>query len=175
MRKEGFGNLKYKYLPEFVYGGTDGTITTFAVVSGVIGASLSSSIVLILGFANLFADGFSMAISNYLSTKSRNELSKTKMDANKTAMATFFAFLIIGFIPLISFVLAIITKNSFLIQKQFILSIIFTGISLMIIGCFKGLVTHKSKIYSSIQTFLIGGTAAFLAFLTGYLIKHIIG
>lgn len=57
------------YLKDLVYGAIDGTVTTFAVVAGVAGASLSPTIVLILGFANLFADGFSMAISNYLSIK----------------------------------------------------------------------------------------------------------
>jgi VIT1/CCC1 family predicted Fe2+/Mn2+ transporter len=60
-------------IEDFVYGATDGAVTTFAVVSGVVGASLSPSIILILGFANLFADGFSMAVSNYLSAKSRIE------------------------------------------------------------------------------------------------------
>ena len=43
--------LKGTYLPSFVYGGIDGAVTTFAVVAGVVGASLSSAIVLILGFA----------------------------------------------------------------------------------------------------------------------------
>ncbi len=60
-------------LEDFVYGATDGAVTTFAVVAGVIGASLSPAIVLILGFANLFADGFSMAVGNYLATKSQKE------------------------------------------------------------------------------------------------------
>lgn len=60
-------------LEDFVYGATDGAVTTFAVVAGVIGASLSPSIVLILGFANLLADGFSMAVGNYLATKARRE------------------------------------------------------------------------------------------------------
>lgn len=60
-------------IEDFVYGATDGVVTTFAIVAGVVGASLSPSIVLILGFANLFADGFSMAIGNYLSTKSKIE------------------------------------------------------------------------------------------------------
>ena len=58
---------------DFVYGAVDGSVTTFAVVAGVIGAELSPSIVLILGFANLFADGFSMAVGNYLSSKTRVE------------------------------------------------------------------------------------------------------
>ena len=60
-------------LEDFVYGATDGAVTTFAVVAGVIGAFLSPSIVLILGFANLFADGFSMAVGNYLATKTQYE------------------------------------------------------------------------------------------------------
>lgn len=58
------------YLRDAVLGGIDGTVTTFAVVCGVVGASLSPAIVLILGFANLLADGFSMAASNYSATRS---------------------------------------------------------------------------------------------------------
>ncbi len=61
------------YLSDFIYGGIDGSVTTFAIVAGVTGASLSPTIVLILGFGNLFADGFSMAVGNYLSTKSKKE------------------------------------------------------------------------------------------------------
>ncbi len=57
------------YLRDFVYGGIDGAVTTFAVVSGVSGAALSPAIVIILGVANLLADGFSMAASNYSGTK----------------------------------------------------------------------------------------------------------
>jgi vacuolar iron transporter family protein len=60
-------------IQDFVYGATDGAVTTFAVVAGVIGASLSPSIVLILGIANLFADGFSMSIGNYLGAKAQRE------------------------------------------------------------------------------------------------------
>lgn len=60
----------YNWLPDFVYGGIDGAITTFAVVAGVTGAHLDPKIALILGFANLFGDGFSMATGKYLSDKS---------------------------------------------------------------------------------------------------------
>ena len=62
-----------RYIKSVVYGGLDGIITTFAVVAGVAGASLSAGIVLILGFANLIADGISMAIGDYLSSKSERE------------------------------------------------------------------------------------------------------
>lgn len=59
-----------EYLGEFVYGGIDGSVTTFAVVAGSAGAELSVSVVLILGFANLLADGFAMSVGAYLSTRS---------------------------------------------------------------------------------------------------------
>ena len=65
-------------IEEFVYGATDGAVTTFAVVAGVVGAGLSPSIILILGFANLFADGFSMAVGNYLGAKSQKEFIEKK-------------------------------------------------------------------------------------------------
>ncbi len=57
------------YLRDFVYGGIDGVVTTFAIVAGVEGATLPGHIVLILGLANVIADGFSMAASNYSGTK----------------------------------------------------------------------------------------------------------
>lgn len=57
------------YLRDWVYGGIDGAVTTFAIVAGVIGADLSARVILILGLANLLADGFSMAAGNYSATK----------------------------------------------------------------------------------------------------------
>lgn len=62
-----------QYIGSLIYGGLDGIITTFAVVAGVAGASLNMGVVLILGFANLLADGLSMAIGDYLSTKAEIE------------------------------------------------------------------------------------------------------
>lgn len=64
---------KYNWVSDFVYGGIDGAVTTFAVVAGVEGASLTVPIILILGFANLFADGFSMSVSKYSSDKASVE------------------------------------------------------------------------------------------------------
>jgi VIT1/CCC1 family predicted Fe2+/Mn2+ transporter len=61
------------YLHDFIYGAIDGTITTFAVVAGVQGANLDETIVIILGFANLIADGFSMAVSNYLGSRAERQ------------------------------------------------------------------------------------------------------
>jgi vacuolar iron transporter family protein len=61
------------YIAEFVYGGIDGAITTFAVVAGATGAGLSTSVVIILGVANLIADGFSMSVGNYFSSKAQKD------------------------------------------------------------------------------------------------------
>ena len=61
------------YLPEVVYGSIDGIVTTFAVVAGAAGAELHINIILILGMANLFADGLSMSIGSYLSNKSERD------------------------------------------------------------------------------------------------------
>ena len=67
-----FGKLQ-TYLREFVYGGIDGAVTTFAVVAGGYGANLDTGILIILGFANLLADGFSMSVGAYLSAKSERD------------------------------------------------------------------------------------------------------
>lgn len=66
-------NIKVGYLREWVYGGIDGVVTTFAIVAGVTGASLSSQIIVILGIANLIGDGFSMAAGAYTSSKTELE------------------------------------------------------------------------------------------------------
>lgn len=70
--KTRFGKLQ-EYLREFVYGGIDGAVTTFAVVAGGFGANLDPGILIILGFANLLADGFSMSVGAYLSAKSERD------------------------------------------------------------------------------------------------------
>ena len=67
------GAPSFSYLRDWVYGGIDGAVTTFAIVAGVVGAELSNRVVLILGVANLVADGFSMAASNYSGTKTEHE------------------------------------------------------------------------------------------------------
>lgn len=63
-------NTYQAYLGEFVYGGIDGAVTTFAVVCGAVGAGLDNTVIIILGFANLLADGFAMSVGAYLSSKS---------------------------------------------------------------------------------------------------------
>ena len=71
--EEPHGSTLGPYIHDIVYGANDGIVTTFAVVSGVAGAELASYVVVILGFANVLADGLSMGLGNYLSGKSRKD------------------------------------------------------------------------------------------------------
>ena len=165
--------FRRKYLPEFVYGAIDGSVTTFAVVAGSMGASLSAAVILILGSANLIGDGFSMAISNYLSTKSRNELDrKEQKNPLKTAWATFISFLGVGLIPLLPFILAFFIPS--IDKYKIIISFILTGISFLLIGAIKGQVVRKHPLLSALETLAIGAIAASLAFIVGYLLKGIV-
>jgi len=69
--------LQPRYVADAVLGAIDGCVTTFAVVAGAVGAGFSASVALIMGFANLLADGFSMAVSNYEAVKSLHEFRET--------------------------------------------------------------------------------------------------
>src|SRR5688572_7955123 len=64
----------HSYLGDFVLGAVDGAVTTFAIVAGSAGAGLSAGIVLVLGLANLLADGFSMAAGNFLRARSEHQV-----------------------------------------------------------------------------------------------------
>ena len=91
-----------KYLPDLIYGANDGVITTLAIVSGVVGAALSTMVILILGFANLLADGLSMGASNVLSRRSDASVPElpTLSTAARHGVATFVGFVAAGIIPL---------------------------------------------------------------------------
>jgi VIT1/CCC1 family predicted Fe2+/Mn2+ transporter len=74
---------EHNYLRDGVLGGIDGAVTTFAVVCGVVGGQLPGSVVILLGFANLFADGFSMAVGNFEGTKSERDLVERARDIER--------------------------------------------------------------------------------------------
>lgn len=224
---------RYNWLPDFVYGGIDGAVTTFAVVAGVEGASLSVPIILILGFANLFADGFSMASSKYLSDKTnqeqydkiykrelkhikenishkdkeldqiisnygfkgkdlasakkvfqsnpqalvdlimRNEYSMTQENINpqKGGAATFISFILIGFIPLTAYLVKPFLSMSY--EQTFITTIIATLGALFVVGAIKSRFTDRHWIVSGLETALIGGIAASIAYAVGYFLRDL--
>lgn len=108
-----------RVLPEFVYGSVDGLITTFSIVAGASGGNLSNLVVLVMGLSNVFSDGFSMASASYLSARARNALpggdlngntrgtgrGSTTLSPEATAIATFVAFVVVGMVPMLPFLL----------------------------------------------------------------------
>jgi hypothetical protein len=102
------------YLPDLVYGANDGIITTFAVVSGVVGAALSERVIVILGLANLVADGFWMGASNYLARRSDTENGLDERgDAVRHGGATIAGFLAAGAIPLAAYLIPLASGARF--------------------------------------------------------------
>src|SRR3989344_8810892 len=100
-----------KYLKDAVYGANDGIVTTFAVVAGVAGAALSPITVLLLGIANLLADGFSMAASSFLAYRSERDFYRKENNSRawesenpkplRSSLITFIAFISAGLLPIL--------------------------------------------------------------------------
>lgn len=167
-----------EYIGDLVYGANDGIITTFAVVAGVAGASLAPKVVIILGIANLFADGLSMAASNYLARKSEKEyLEKQtggtmalKTDDEKhplnNALVTFFAFVIAGAIPLLPYLFGIDTN-------VFYWAILSTSLALFTVGSLRTLVTGIRWWLAGLEMFAIGAVAAGVAYGIGHLLGNL--
>ncbi len=143
------------YLPQMVYGAVDGTVTTFAVVAGATWGDLTNATIIILGLANLFADGASMSISAYLAAKSEKVGNKTPLSI---AIWTLVAFVIVWFIPLIPYVFDV---------WAFRLSCLMTGIAFVGIGVLKGYLSHTSTVASGLQTLGLGTIAALISYGVG--------
>src|SRR5688572_5726897 len=176
------------YLGEFVYGAIDGTVTTFAVVAGAAGAGLSSTVIVILGFANLIADGFSMGASSYLSAKSERDLKiKKHTEAGKEhephdhahgetplrdGLITFASFVVVGFIPFMLYVADAIFGWHIDGGQLFLWSSILTGLTFISIGLLKANVTKTKPWRAAGETFLLGAVAAVLAYALGDLLAN---
>lgn len=174
------------YLGEFVYGATDGTVTTFAVVAGAAGAGLSSSVIVILGFANLVADGFSMGASAYLSAKSKRDLKiKHHNEAGtehqphdlahgetplQDGAITFGSFVVVGFVPFMLYVFDAVVNLGVDGAVLFLWSSILTGLTFIGIGLLKAHVTKTKPWRAASETFLLGAVAASFAYVLGDLL-----
>lgn len=159
----GFRTIVQRYLGDLVYGANDGIVTTLAVVSGVTGAALSTRVILILGFANLFADGFSMGASKYLSARStaRAENRPGPAEAAQHGGATFGAFVIAGSIPLIAYLLP------WLGDDRFAWAVALALLALFVIGAGRALVTDRSWPRAGLEMLAIGALAGLAAYGVG--------
>ncbi len=171
-----------KYLAQFVYGAIDGSVTTFAVVAGAAGARLASMVVIILGVANLVADGFSMGASAYLSSKSERDLDRKDRKNHqhertpiKTGLATFIAFVIVGAVPLIVYILDAVFSLKFSVDGLFMTSSCLTALTFLFIGVLKGKVTKTNTLKASVETLILGGIAAVLAYGLGSFLATLLG
>lgn len=160
------------YLKDLIYGANDGIITTFAVVSGVAGAALQARIVLILGFANLLADGFSMGASNFLSIRSDEAARRASRDAPiepfplRHAIVTFAAFVAVGAIPLISYVVD-------LGPIAFPVAVVLTLFTLFGVGASRSFVTDVRWWKGGAEMLVIGAAAAAVAYGVGAMVASI--
>ncbi len=216
------------YIRDWVYGGIDGAITTFAIVAGAIGADLDNRYVLILGVANILADGLSMAAANYFSTRTEIEeyhhvrqmeerhidthpegereeirqifeakgfqgrdleravnvitaererwintmmaeehgLPALNRSAIKSALATFAAFVLCGFIPVMPFILGL--------PGAAYIAAILTGITFFGIGSIRANWSPKAWWLAGLETFFIGLAAASVAYLVGDVLHKLI-
>lgn len=173
---KGIQRKRYTYLKEFVYGGIDGSVTTFAVVAGATGAKMDSGVIIVLGVANLIADGFSMSVGNYLSEKSDQASNHKSLENSvspfRTAGATFVSFVIMGLVPLLVYIFSYL--NGTKADHLFPYSCVLTGASFLFIGILRSRVTNTNWLRSIVETLLLGGIAALLAYYLGSVLEGMI-
>lgn len=164
-------------LKSIIYGGIDGIITMFNIISGVTGAKLKSKYIFILGLAVLVSDGLSMGVGDYLSLKAdikkksiydQNKLTKDITPLNNAAI-TFISFVIFGMIPIVIYFL--INKNPRNKFTKILLSII---ISLFLLGTLQSYYTKEAWYKSGIKLTVFGCVTSILAFnISRFIMKHI--
>lgn len=159
-----------------VYGANDGMITTFAVVAGVAGANLPVNIVLILGTANMVADGISMGLGDYLGERSEQRYRKNsggiyrEKGLWKTSLTTFIAFVLAGTLPMMPYFL----NHYHLLNGQmdarhlFPYSIAATFISQFFVGSMRTFFTGGSWLRNGLEMLFIGALAAGASYLLGF-------
>ena len=157
------------YIGDLVYGANDGILTSFAVVAGVTGGALSARTVLIVGMANLFADGLSMGVGNYLSIRARESALEQQQRPEEEAhparhgFATFLAFAIAGAVPLLPYFLPGI-------EQQFEMAIACALGAQFAVGAGRSLVTASRWWVSGLEMLALGAVVAAVAYLTGAVI-----
>jgi vacuolar iron transporter family protein len=158
------------YIRDLVYGANDGIITTFAVVSGVAGGQLSQLAVLVIGAANLAADGVSMGVGNFLAiraderARAADGLPELERHPWKHGMATLLAFVVAGAVPLVPYLLPSSAGDRLLISSGF------TFGTLFLLGAARAVITRDRWWFSGFETLALGAVVAIAAYGAGRLV-----
>jgi VIT1/CCC1 family predicted Fe2+/Mn2+ transporter len=155
------------YIRDVVYGANDGLITTFAVVSGVAGGALAYTAVLVVGAANLAADGVAMGVGNLIAIRSDEKASEAarlpELEAYpwKHGVATLLAFVTAGAIPLVPYLLPVADRLTW--------STALTFLALFGLGASRAAVTTDRWWRSGLETLALGLIVAAAAYGAGAL------
>ena len=171
--------IKPEFLRAAVYGANDGIITTFAVVAGVVGAGFSAQIIIVLGIANMVADGLSMGLGDYLGEKSQQRARQVQTGKSKkfglwkTGLVTFGAFVLAGSLPLLPYFVDLFGVFD-LEAVQFELSIVSTLLALFVVGSLRTLLTKGSWILNGLEMLGVGAVAALVAYGLGFGVESLV-
>lgn len=162
-RRNRFRPAMQSYLPDLVYGANDGIVTTLVVVASVAGAALSPAVILILGLANLLADGFSMGTSNVLSIRSTLTAATRPAlwDASRNGVATFGAFVAAGLLPLSAYLFPL-AEN-----VRFSAACALAAVALFGIGACRSLFSDRQWFAAGLEMLTLGTIASIVAYAVG--------
>jgi len=162
------------YIRDLVYGANDGIITTFAVVGGATGGALSHTAVLVIGCANLAADGMSMGIGNLLAIRAHERareaqnLPEEEAYPWKHGVATLLAFVGAGALPLLPFVMPLSPA------EQPLWSTVTTFSALFAMGASRSAITTERWWRSGLETLLLGAVVALAAYGAGAVVAAVL-
>ncbi len=159
-------------LKSAVFGANDGIVTTFAVVTAVSGASLPSRIILILGIANMVADGISMGLGDFLGERSERRYQQVQNHQQRhlshiglTSLITFLAFIIAGILPLLPYLLASVFDLA--IIQPLLYSTLSTVTALFIVGSLRTSFIKGTWWRNGLEMLLLGALAASASYFIG--------
>ncbi|OFW13411.1 MAG: hypothetical protein A3H29_16805 [Acidobacteria bacterium RIFCSPLOWO2_02_FULL_67_21] len=158
------------YIRDLVYGANDGIITTFAVVAGVAGGALSAAAVLIVGAANLAADGVAMGVGNLLAIRAHESalaadgLPEQETYPWKHGTATLVAFVVAGVLPLVPYVLPLDE------DAQLPWSAVLTMMALFGVGVARAAITREPWWKTGSEMLILGGLVALAAYAAGAIV-----
>ena len=163
---DGLYETAQHYVGDLVYGANDGILTTFAVVAGVTGGALSATTVIVVGIANLVADGLSMGVGNFLGIRARESALERQGRPQEEAQparhgfATFLAFVVAGSVPLVPY----LVPGA---GDEFVAAACLTFGALFGVGVARSLVTASRWWVSGLEVLGLGVLVAVVAYATG--------